>query len=236
MAYSNSNPLIEHYHKTSDLTQTLWEQRNQTFLLLILALGAASLLSFDPKFTNDLLTVVAPRALGIVDTKHLADIKAGFPYAVVHAALLVLVFYFMANLYHRTVGVMRSYDYLGALEKEIRTSLQLADGSIAFSREGNYYWNHRPPLMRLVKYMYIVIIGVLLVSFFGFRFLSDWRAFADTAIFDLWRDRRDTVLLFGADLLICLVTLKIFVGYWRESMRLDRRPKLSAPSGFGSQF
>ena len=42
--------LAEHYQKTYELTLSMWEQRNRTFLVLLGTVGVATILTFNPNY------------------------------------------------------------------------------------------------------------------------------------------------------------------------------------------
>ncbi|MDW2990680.1 hypothetical protein R8B77_25795 [Enterobacter cloacae complex sp. 2023EL-01177] len=48
----NQELLVEHYHKTYDLTFTVWEKRNQTLLVLLAVVGFSTLLTFNVALLN----------------------------------------------------------------------------------------------------------------------------------------------------------------------------------------
>jgi hypothetical protein len=75
----------------------------------------------------------------------------------------------MVILYHRTTFILRNYQYLDVVEKEIREGLKIPDDRVAFSREGSFYKEHKPYLSKFVGLAYIVMLGVLLTVFLGMR-------------------------------------------------------------------
>jgi hypothetical protein len=81
----------------------------------------------------------------------------------------------MVNLYHRSRYVLRNYAYLGFLEREIRQQLALPENSVAFTREGDFYWNERDWFSARVKYVYICLVAGLLLMFLGATNVGDWR-------------------------------------------------------------
>ncbi len=62
-----------------------------------------------------------------------------------------------------------------ALEREIRQQLGATAESIAFTRQGSFYWGDRASLRRAVKWFYIVLVGCLLFAFLGGRIWEDFR-------------------------------------------------------------
>ena len=162
--------LVQHYQDTYQLTYQLWQQRNRLFLILLGVVALASLLTYAPE-TNSILLLWIGKVLGISDQKALT---ASVPFALLQAAFLVVVFYLMVNLFHRALYILRNYRYLGELEKEIRTTLQLNEADLAFTRESRFYWSDRSWVLGTVKYVYIVFLGSLLLAFSGGRLYTDW--------------------------------------------------------------
>ena len=116
----------------------------------------------------------------------------------------------MVNLYHVSRQVIRNYQYLGALEQEIRAHLNLGSNSVLFTREGTFYWKHRPPLWSCVRWTYIVLLGGLLATFAAGRVYYDWRT--------------GSILATPVNATISLLTLSYFFAYAVTSTRLDKVP------------
>jgi hypothetical protein len=194
--------LTQHYQDTYQLTYQLWQQRNRLFLILLAVIALASLLTYAPE-TNSILLAWLGKAVGITDQ---AKLTASVPFALMQAAFLAVVFYLMVNLFHRALYILRNYRYLGELEKEIRTALDLKASEFSFTRESQYYWSDRPWVLGTVKYVYVVFLGVLLLAFSGGRLYADWGN---------W-------LLFFVDLGLTVPTLGYFLAYSYYSIGLDR--------------
>jgi hypothetical protein len=105
----NAQILAEHYQKTYELTYELWKQRNQTFLILLAVIGAATLLTFGATQTNPLLVRWIAKGLDITDKQEIQDLGKSFPFGLLQSLLLVVVFYLVVNLYHRALYVLRNY-------------------------------------------------------------------------------------------------------------------------------
>lgn len=208
--------LAEHYQKTYELTLELWKQRNQTFLILLAVIGASTLLTFSGAQTNPLLVRWLANALGITGSQELQELGKSFPFGLLQSLLLVVVFYLVVNLYHRALYILRNYRYLAGLEKEIREQLEASPESIAFTREGNFYWTDRASLQSAVKWCYIVLIGCLLFAFLGARIYEDFRA--------------RTLALAVAELVVSMATSLFFLAYARSSISMD-----SADTVFGDR-
>lgn len=209
--------LVDHYHKTFELTSRLWEQRNRLFLLLIGVIGLATVLTYSETETNSLFVDLVIKALGIEDSSRIAELKSSFPFALLHSILLLVVFYLMFNLYHRAVSVLMQYAYLGALEMEIREALMFNPGTRAFTRESDFYWSQRPKLLGSVKWVYIGLLGLLLGSFLVGRIIDDWRA--------------HMVLFVFIDLIVGIPTAIYFWGYAATSIELDSKDAIIPKSG-----
>ena len=121
--------------------------------------------------------------------------------------LLIVIFYLMVNLYHRAVYVLRNYRYLGLLEAEIRSHLELDENSVSFTRESTFYWGQRSVLSGAVKFAYIGILGALLIAFLFARVAADFSS--------------ENVYLPYVDLAIAIPTLLFYFEYARSSVGLD---------------
>jgi hypothetical protein len=191
--------LVEHYQKTHEITLSSWEQRNRTFLLLLAVVGGATLLTYKVPVAAPLLADLVAKLFGIEDAGQREELRNSFPYGLIQSILLMVVFYLTVSLYHRTTFILRSYRYLQRMEEEIRTALELPDTSIAFTREGDFYWTYRPVLSPAVGAVYIGMLGFLLIAFLGMRIYDDFSS-GNTA--------------FGiADILIAAPTLLFFAAY-----------------------
>lgn len=199
--------LTEHYQKTFELTMKLWEQRNRTFLILLLVVGLATLLTFNPtKLVAEPLVVdYIAKTLG----SDRDALRAGFPYFLIQSILLMVVLYFMVILYHRTTLISRNYIYLAAVEEEIRNRLELAEDELSFTREGRFYEQARSPFQRQIGLAYITMLGVLLMSFLGARI------YADFSIGLYW--------LVGIDMILAIPALLFFLAYAYVSSRIISR-------------
>ena len=120
---------------------------------------------------------------------------------------MVVVFYLVVNLYHRAPYVLRNYRYLAGLEKEIRQQIEAPAESIAFTREGNFYWSDRASLQSAVKWCYVVLIGCLLFAFLGGRIYEDFRT--------------RTFALAAVELVVSVATSLFFLAYARSSISMD---------------
>jgi hypothetical protein len=199
--------LAEHYQKTYELTFELWKQRNQTFLILLGVIGAATLLTFSPAQTNPLLALWIAKALGVTGDQNIQDLGRSFPFGLLQSLLLVVVFYLVVNLYHRALYVLRNYRYLAALEQEIREQLGAPADSKAFTREGSFYWSDRAFLQSAVKWCYILLVGCLLLAFLGGRVYQDFKT--------------SPISWTLVDLAISAATGMFFVAYARSSASMD---------------
>jgi hypothetical protein len=175
--------LTDHYQKTFELTYEYWKQRNRIFLLLLSVIGLAALLAVQVPGTQSLFIDVITGLLGVDDPVRVDQFRGGFPFELLQSILLFIVFYLMVNLYHRNISVLRSYRYLDRLEDEIRAMMEADETSVAFTREGKFYWSQRTPVtgrlhtlgswaMGMVKYAYSILLGFLLIFFLGSRLLA----------------------------------------------------------------
>ncbi|MFN2826730.1 hypothetical protein, partial [Escherichia coli] len=61
---------------------------------------------------------------------------------------------------------------MSGLENDIRSALNLPTGSVSFTREGDFYNNHRTFSSFMTGLSYVIILGALLVSFLSMRLLT----------------------------------------------------------------
>jgi hypothetical protein len=158
---------------------------------------------------DDLLVDAIAKFLNITDPIRKAELQNGFPFDILLSAILVTLFYFMQRLYSTNLSVMRTYMYLGALEKEIRESLKLPATSIAFTREGKYYWDRRMIMQNTSKWYYIFVLFVILIPFIVLKLKADLVAFN-------W-----VVIL--VDFIVSLMTVLYWLEYAYSAFRFDVR-------------
>jgi hypothetical protein len=199
----NVNVLAEHYQKTFELTLMTWEKRNRTFLLLLGVVGVATLLTFNVPQAQPLLADLVMKALDISDTNRATELRSSFPYGLIQSILLMVVMYLMLLLYHRTATIQRFYKYLALLENDIRDALAMTGTPTSFTRESSFYQMHKPVLGRFVAVSYAGMLGLLLVSFLGFRIVGD------VSTGNLW--------VATVDIMLAIPTLVFFYGYARSS-------------------
>lgn len=180
--------LADHYQKSFEITSEVWEKRNRTFLLLLVVVGGATLLTFDVAQAQPLLVDLIAGLLNIEGKERIEELRQSFPYGIAQTVLLMIVLFLTLVLYHRTTFILRSYKYLAALESELRAELGIGSNSCAFSREGLFYSTNRPLLSRGVALAYTGMLGVLLLAFLGMRLYVDistgaaWFALADALL------------------------------------------------------
>jgi len=193
---SKVNYLVEHYNRTSDITGRFWLQRNATFLILVLVIAAAALLT-SPETMNLLATALLGAAN--LDRGEREAIRTGLPYTAIHIAFMVTMFYLMVTLYHRHASIVRNFVYLGLLEAEIRRELGVAQEDIAFTRESSFYFSQQSLILRMMKALYILILGGLLAAYFFLRVTNDIEG--------------DNFVLLVVDIVLGAALLMVFIGY-----------------------
>jgi hypothetical protein len=201
--------LAEHYQKAHEQTNSFWEKRNRTFLILLGVIGAATLLTYKVPLAAPLLADLVSKLLGIEDAAQRAELRNSFPYGLLQSILLI-VFYLTVSLYHHTTSIQRGYLYLEKVEDDIRKSLGLPESSVSFTREGSFYWTYRPRFFSsLLGAIYVGILGLLLLAFLGMRIYDDFSS---------------GQTLFGVvDVLIAAPTLLFFCAYAVSSSWWFRR-------------
>lgn len=165
--------LAGHYQKTFELTYELWKERNRLFPTLAAVIGGGVLLAFKIPEANSLLIALVGGLLNL-DTSTQARLQQSFPFEILQTVLLVVVFHMMLDLYRHTLDIDRSYKYLAGLEAEIRQSLGLADGSVAFTREDRFYQQHHPQVLSGgIRWVYNLVLFALLAIFLYARISDD---------------------------------------------------------------
>lgn len=200
--------LTEHYQKSYEVAHELWLERNRIFLLLLASVAAATLLTFSPESGRPLLLALLGKLLSVGDPESL---RKSISFVVMQGIIMIVVFYFMLNLYHAAYEVIRHYNYLEAMEKEIRAHLRLELCAVAFTRQSTFYWSYRPPLWSFVRWTYISLLGGLLGTFIAGRFVYDFRA---GVLFPML-----------VDTAISFATLCYFAAYVLVTTRNDKRTK-----------
>jgi hypothetical protein len=237
MSLDRGRALVDHYRDTFQITWRLWEKRNTSFLLLLGVIGLANLLTHEGVLNGLFLELIGHfKTTGISDRAALT-----LPYTTVQFIILILVFYFTVNLYQNAASVLRNYAYLSLVEREIRAALGFSPGSVAFTRESDFYWGKRPLFFALVKYFYILILGTILFAYFYVRLRSDLGPFnvldgAGIAFHagDGGAQHTPAIanrLLLVADIIIGTPTILVFFAYARQSLHLDRPPPVPKPVG-----
>lgn len=205
---SKAGLMVDHYQKTYELTYEVWKQRNRIFLILLGVIGAATLLTLRVPQANSLLVDLVAKALSVTDPDRIETLRKSFPFSILQSVLLLVVFYLMVNLYHRSLWILRHYRYIGRLETEIRQELSLQEPMAAFSREGGFYWTERGQGLGRIKWVYIVLLGLLLLSFLVAKAIDDVRT--------------GSGYLIAADVLTGVPTLYFYGAYAWSSVGFDR--------------
>ena len=200
--------LVSHYQKTHEVTLEMWKQRNRLFLYLLIVVGVASFLALGPQEAHSLLVDMLAKILDISDNERIDELRTSFPYNLIQTLLLIVVFYLMVNLYHRSRFVIRNYMYLGFLEKEIRQELKLSKADAAFTRESRFYWRTRDSLAWLVKWAFFILLGGLLALFLGSRIVCDVT--------------NGEIFFIIVDLAAAALIVVFYVGYIFSSVRLEQ--------------
>jgi hypothetical protein len=178
--------LADHYHRAAALAASRWQERNRQFLLLVGSLALAVLLTANPGETDSLLLGVLAKLAGVPESQ-VDKLRESFPYVVLHGLLVVLVFYFMTDVYRLNANIIGNYEYLRGLERDLRDELRLQPDQVAFSRETYFYDTFKVGGTWAVKIAYVLIVGGMLVFFLVFRLTSDWPADGPGVEAGLWQ-------------------------------------------------
>lgn len=168
--------LTEHYQKTFELTYEMWKERNRLFVYLVLAAGIGLLLLLRIPQANTLLLYGVAKFLSITQQSDIEALNKAFPFDVLPSMVLVIIFYLMQRLYSTNLSVLRNYLYLGKMEDEIRAELQLTAKKVSFTREGNFYWGRRSLAQKISKWLYVIVIFIVLSPFVWMKIQRDLEA------------------------------------------------------------
>lgn len=169
----NVDVLANHYQKTFEVAFEVWKERNKLFVYLVITASLGLMLLLRVPTADDLIVDAIAKFLDITDATRKADLRNGFPFDILLSAILVVMFYLMQRLYSTNLSVMRNYQYLGALEKEIQPHLGLPGGSVAFTREGSFYWDNRRNMQSISKFYYVAVLFIILIPFIGIKLYND---------------------------------------------------------------
>ena len=167
--------LAEHYQKTFEVTYEMWKQRNKLYLVLLSLVSVATLVTFQAPQANSLLIDWVANLVGVTDPSRIAEIRVGFPFAILQSALVMAVFYVMINLYQHNRIIWHNDSYLRSLEKEMRDLIGLEVESKIFTRESSYNTGESFRDGVLIARTYVVSLGLLLSAFLGGRIVEDIR-------------------------------------------------------------
>jgi hypothetical protein len=164
--------VVDHYQKTYEVTYELWNARNRLFPTLAGVIGGGAFLAFRVPGADSLFVAVIG-GLVQLDAQTQAALQEGITYQILQTVLLVVVFHLLLDLYRHTQDITRNYLYLAGLEDEIRQALGFTAEKIAFTRENVFYLKHRVRLLGGVRYVYSIVLGLLLALFLYARISDD---------------------------------------------------------------
>jgi hypothetical protein len=246
---STPNPLeksaelvADHYQKTFELTYEFWQQRNRLFLLLLAAISISIFFSLESIQTQGAILKGLAALLGKDIDTYINALQGSLTLQFLQSFLVVVIFFLMFNLYHRTIGILRNYLYLGGLEDELRYLLKLQNDTIAFSREGDFYWKTRRDIDQsgkvefqdkiagfgqwFAKWVYILLLSSLLAGFIWIRIKADI-SYLTTHLQPTESNIAWWILI--VDVIMLLLTTLYFVSYAAASVRLDKEEEFPDP-------
>lgn len=207
MEKESAQILTEHYQKTFELTYEVWKDRNKLFVYLVLTTGIGLLFLLRVPEFDKLLVETIVSILKIEDKSRITQLYTNFPFNVLLSAILVIVFYLMQKLYSTNLSVFRYYLYLGAVEDEIRKALNFPNDSIAFTREGKFYWNRRSIAQNISKWSYVLVILVTLLPYAFLKIQGDFAT----------GNKIITII----DIAVSLMTFLYLLEYARSAWQMD---------------
>ena len=224
--------LVDHYHRAAGQTSERWRERNRQFLFLVGVLALAVLATANPGETDGFLVTLLAKFAGVAEAD-ISKLRESFPYVVLHGLLVVLVFYFMTDVFRLNANIMRNYEYLRGLESDIRDELALDPASTAFSKEGDFYDEFKVKGGGAVKIAYVLIVGGMLAFFLVFRLTSDWPSaglglaqLGSWQAFAAWLLKH---LLLTVDLVVGGMTVLMYLAYAQLSFFPPRRKRRNSP-------
>jgi hypothetical protein len=209
----DADVLADHYQKTFEVTSENLKERNKLFVFLVLTAGIGLMLLLRVPTADALIVAAIAKFLGITDETAKATLQASFPFHILLSGFLVVMFYFMQRLYSTNLSVMRNYQYLGAMEAEIRNHMHLPVNSISFTREGSFYWGKRRMMQKASKWLYIIVLFIVLVPFIAFKIQADLNP--ENLAWPTW-------IILLVDVIVSLMTILYWLEYSYSSIRLDK--------------
>ena len=209
--------LAAHYQHVAEMSYRLWEERNRRFLHLMAVVALAVLLTYDAQTIVQVGLKTLEKSYGLPLPERVAE---SLPYVVLHGLLLAFVFYLMTDVYRLTSNIMSNTEYRKGLEKDLRGVLCLTDSQSSYSYESRYRSWNQSGLKRVVGWIYVLLLGAMLVLFLVFRLTSDWPANGfDPAAAASWKDLLRQHFLLIADVVVGGATLLMYAGYAWLSLR-----------------
>lgn len=196
-----------HYQKTFELTYDAWRERNKLFVYLVVITGSGLLLLLRIPEASSLVVDAIVKLLGITDPNRITQLYKNFPMDVLLSIFLIIIFYLIQKLYTTNLSVSRGYQYLGAIEDEIRAYLALPEENILFTREGKFYWERRTITQVMSKWYFILVIFIVLLPFLFLKISADINL-------------GNTILII-VDSIVGIMTLVFFTGYAQSAIVLD---------------
>lgn len=234
-----ANLVAEHYQHTYELTFEFWKQRNRLFVFLLLTIGLSTIFTLEDFDDQNAILKLIVDIVGAESGSQITELSDSFAMAFLQTILLIIVFFLMFNLYHRSVTVLRNYQYLGQVEDELREILKIGailnEDAVVYTREGKFYWNWREISesstnklrMRIgglgqdwAKGVYIFLVAVLLIPFLYLSLKSDFARVPAGNLFST-QEGVIAVLVLLIDIVIALLTLVYFLSYSFAAVKLD---------------
>ncbi|PRX64372.1 hypothetical protein B0I32_109301 [Nonomuraea fuscirosea] len=197
--------IAEHYQYTFELAYKYWRERNRLFVAMLGMLGFTALTSTRSE-AGSLLVIGIANALGVQgEGDQMAALQDSLPIALVNGVFLGVIAMLVFLVYQRTRYLKALYAYLGELESELRSLLELPPTSTAFTRESDFYRKHSGVFAaHVLGAAYLSFSGVALGAVVGLRLIQDVQLTSSTSFV--------VELAFGS------AAILFFLGYVREEM------------------
>jgi hypothetical protein len=213
----NVEVLATHYQKTFEVAYDYWKERNKLFIYLVLMAGIGLMLLLRVPTADDLIVNAIATLLNITEQVDKTALKTAFPFDILLSAILVVMFYLMQRLYSTNLSVMRTFMYVGQLEKEMRGYMGLLADKVYFTRESGFYWGRRSKIQTMSKWFYVGVLFIILVPFMVFKMLDDFT--------------KPEWLVITVDLAVSVVTVWYWAEYARSSFEFDKPSPPEPESG-----
>jgi hypothetical protein len=184
------NLYYDHYKDTFEQVKSHIRNRDEAFILSIIAFSASLFTSLNPTYFLDLSTSISKVKFGI-------DLNLAF--YTLNSLLILISTWFLIRYYASVITIENLYTYLHRTED----TLSAAMGDFKITREGKSYLLHYPCLKSGLHFFYQFIFPMAVIFVSGFK--GYWEI-----------TRRSKVIPLGALIfdITCLLLLVVLTGMY----------------------